>query len=292
MSTGRKQIFAPVLLIFVTSVLGQNVTSSTSSDATTNTSETLFSSSISSLTTISTTTTNNSNKDSDNSITTAVDDVTASVIPLLEEDNVTTVSSSGSAEPGATPATETSVTSLELNADNATTLGLQTDNATTLNGSDLDTNSTENATETGLSESSSFLGGTVDLQTQVYIISGTFGLVAFLLIVLLLSLAFSVAKIKDQLLDTESRYIVDREDRVRGYQNGGYHGGDMVQHGGPERSVDRDSDTRDLSKMGYSIYSGNRQQSSDNIPMQNVSRSHMMKYEEGVIPINSEHDDR
>ena len=79
------------------------------------------------------------------------------MIPLLEEDNVTTVSSSGSAEPGATPATETSVTSLELNADNATTLGLQTDNATTLNGSDLDTNSTENSTETGLSESSSFL---------------------------------------------------------------------------------------------------------------------------------------
>ena len=79
------------------------------------------------------------------------------MIPLLEEDNVTTVSSSGSAEPGATPATETSVTSLELNADNATTLGLQTYNATALNGSDLDTNSTENATETGLSESSSFL---------------------------------------------------------------------------------------------------------------------------------------
>ena len=76
------------------------------------------------------------------------------------------------------------------------------------------------------------------------------------------------------MLDTESRYIVDREDRVRGYQNGGYHGGDMVQHGGQERSVDTDpgsrGDTRDLSKMGYSIYSGNRQTSSEHIPMQNV----------------------
>ena len=43
-----------------------------------------------------------------------------------------------------------------------------------------------------------------------------------------------IFRIKDQLLDTESRYIVDREDRVRGYQNGGYHGG-----GGEERAVDR-----------------------------------------------------
>ena len=79
-------------------------------------------------------------------------------------------------------------------------------------------------------------------------------------------------RIKNQLLDTESRYIVDREERVRGYQNGGYHGGgDMIQHGGRERSVD--PDTRDIAKMGYSVYSGNgngRNQSSDNIPMQNV----------------------
>ena len=81
---------------------------------------------------------------------------------------------------------------------------------------------------------------------------------------------FYFLRIKNQLLDTESRYIVDREERVRGYQNGGYHGGgDMIQHGGRERSVD--PDTRDIAKMGYSVYSGNgRNQSSDNIPMQNV----------------------
>ena len=76
-----------------------------------------------------------------------------------------------------------------------------------------------------------------------------------------------VFRIKDQLLDTESRYIVDREDRVRGYQNGGYNGGEMIQHG-HERSVD--GDTRDLGKMGYSVYSGGRQLSTKHIPMQSV----------------------
>ena len=41
---------------------------------------------------------------------------------------------------------------------------------------------------------SALQGSSVSLQTQVYIISGTFGLVALLLILLLLSLAVSVAK--------------------------------------------------------------------------------------------------
>ena len=75
-----------------------------------------------------------------------------------------------------------------------------------------------------------------------------------------------IFRIKDQLLDTESRYIVDREDRVRGYQNGGYHGG-----GGEERAVDwGEGDTRDLASMGYSIYNGSRQQGSEQIPMGSV----------------------
>ena len=78
------------------------------------------------------------------------------MIPLLEEDNTTTSGSSGTGEPGAATVTETSVPTLELNADNATTFGNLTENSTSLNGSDLDNNSTENATETGLSESSSF----------------------------------------------------------------------------------------------------------------------------------------
>lgn len=78
------------------------------------------------------------------------------MIPLLEEDNTTTSGSSGTGEPGAATVTETSVPTLELNADNATTFGNLTENSTSFNGSDIDTNSTENATETGLSESSSF----------------------------------------------------------------------------------------------------------------------------------------
>jgi len=49
----------------------------------------------------------------------------------------------------------------------------------------------------------------------------------------------------------------------------------------------------DLKNMGYSIYSGNNRNREENIPMQNVSRSNnMMKYEEGVIPMAEEEDDR
>ena len=99
-------------------------------------------------------------------------------------------------------------------------------------------------------------------------------------------------RIKEQVVDSESRYIVDREDqRVTGYQNGGYSssGGQMSQRYHSERSVDGDS--RDLKNMGYSIYSGNNRNNTENIPMQNV-RSNMMKYEEGVIPLAEEEDDR
>ena len=85
-------------------------------------------------------------------------------------------------------------------------------------------------------------------------------------------------RIKDQVLDTESRYVVAREDhRVAGYQNGGYSTGNLSQshryH--EERSVDGDS--RDLKNMGYSIYSGNNRNREENIPMQNV------RYDDVVI---------
>ena len=74
-----------------------------------------------------------------------------------------------------------------------------------------------------------------------------------------------LVRIKEQIMDTESRYVVDREDRVTGYQNGGYSGGQMAQRYHSERSVDGD-----LKNMGYSIYSGNNRTSSENIPMQSV----------------------
>lgn len=99
-------------------------------------------------------------------------------------------------------------------------------------------------------------------------------------------------RIKEQVVDSESRYIVDREDpRVTGYQNGGYNTGgtQMSQRYHSDRSVDGDS--RDLKNMGYSIYSGNNRNNTETIPMQNV-RSNMMKYEEGVIPLAEEEDDR
>ena len=66
-------------------------------------------------------------------------------------------------------------------------------------------------------------------------------------------------------MDTESRYVVERDDRVTGYQNGGYSGGHMSQRYNSERSVDGD-----LKNMGYSIYSGNNRGNSESIPMQNV----------------------
>ena len=99
-----------------------------------------------------------------------------------------------------------------------------------------------------------------------------------------------LVRIKEQVVDSESRYIVDREDqRVTGYQNGGYSGGQMSQRYHSERSVDGDS--RDLKNMGYSIYSGNNRSNTETIPMQNV-RSNMMKYEEGVIPMAHQDQDR
>ena len=113
-------------------------------------------------------------------------------------------------------------------------------------------------------------------------------------------------RIKEQILDSESRYVVEREDRIAGYQNGGYSSGQVSSRYQEERSVDGD-----LKNMGYSIYSGNNRNREENIPMQNVrydkvvirqfkvvticggSRSNnMMKYEEGVIPMAEEEDDR
>jgi len=286
----RRQTCSLLLIIFISLVSCQDASSSTD----TNNSETLSTStSVAPSSGVTTMVSPNPTIDSDSDTT----------LNTLVADNVS-LSTDASNTSSETSESETSVTpgdvntSLEVNSDTGTnTVNSEEKNENkTLVDDHSDTNSTENpiiadgvnATTTSFS----LLGGNVNLQTQVYIISGTFGIIAFLLIVLLLSLAFSVAKIKNQLLDTESRYIVDREERVRGYQNGGYHGGgDMIQHGGRERSVD--PDTRDIAKMGYSVYSGNgRNQSSDNIPMQNVSRSQMMKFEEGVIPINSDQDDR
>ena len=79
-------------------------------------------------------------------------------------------------------------------------------------------------------------------------------------------------RIKEQILDSESRYVVEREDRIAGYQNGGYSSGQVSSRYQEERSVDGD-----LKNMGYSIYSGNNRNREENIPMQNV------RYDDVVI---------
>jgi len=145
--------------------------------------------------------------------------------------------------------------------------------------------------------------GPLDIQTQLYIISGVFGAVVFLLILLVLTLALSVAKIKDQLCDSEARYVPGKE-QIHGYQNGAFNGGGDVVRGVNERSVDKDNHN-DLKDLGYTIYNGKGHSrenvykvndpvgggdQGENIPLDSVSsgRRQMMKYEEGVIPMADE----
>lgn len=171
---------------------------------------------------------------------------------------------------------------------------------------DINANQSVAANDDNLKESTtthSLLTGPMDIQTQLYIISGTFGAVVFLLILLVLTLALSVAKIKDQLCDSEARYIPGKE-QIHGYQNGAFNGGGDVVRGVNERSVDKDNHN-DLKDLGYTIYNGKGQSrenvykvsdpvnnsGGENIPLDNVSsygRGQMMKYEEGVIPMADE----
>jgi len=204
----------------------------------------------------------------------------------LQNTTVNTTTTAGAA--GSSIPTNTTKAESVTDIGNVTTITTETGNSE-VSTEAVTSPPVEDGTEaTNVTAGQAFLAGKVDLQTQVYIISGTFGLVAFLLIVLLLSLALSVSKIKEQILDSESRYVVEREDRIAGYQNGGYSSGQVSSRYQEERSVDGD-----LKNMGYSIYSGNNRNREENIPMQNVSRSNnMMKYEEGVIPMAEEEDDR
>jgi len=178
-------------------------------------------------------------------------------------------------------------------------------NNTSVVMNDTNANQSVAATDDNLKESTtthSLLTGPMDIQTQLYIISGTFGAVVFLLILLVLTLALSVAKIKDQLCDSEARYIPGKE-QIHGYQNGAFNGGGDVVRGVNERSVDKDNHN-DLKDLGYTIYNGKGQSrenvykvsdpvnnsGGENIPLDNVSygRGQMMKYEEGVIPMADE----
>jgi len=145
--------------------------------------------------------------------------------------------------------------------------------------------------------------GMLDLQTQLYILSATFGAVIFLLILLVLVLALSVARIKEQLherLSREDRGCLNNSRDAIGYENGGFSSsGNGHANGVNERSVDGD----DLERLGYTQYRGGNRENvykvSDpvhgeegEIPLNEMRHSSaagggkpMMKYEEGVVPL-------
>jgi len=147
------------------------------------------------------------------------------------------------------------------------------------------------------------MAGMLDLQTQLYILSATFGAVIFLLIILVLVLALSVARIKEQLherLRDERGFPNNGRDAI-GYENGGFSSsGNGHVNGVNERSVDGD----DLERLGYTQYrgGGNRENvykvtdpvhgQEGEIPLNEMRNSNaaggskpMMKYEEGVVPL-------
>jgi len=269
MHFNRRHIFAVIILFLAPNVTSQNVSTTNSTGGIvvttlqTNTNPTTASTSVISLVSENTTATTTA------TTTANITDTTGTPGSDTSTEALTTLSGVVGAGAGENSSTsDTSTTTLEGEGNSTITVDVSFSNVTVSDNTTSDTTESQEGdghnttTEAG---GYSFLAGKVELQTQVYIISGTFGIVSFLMILLLLSLALSVAKIKDQIMDTESRYVVDREDRVTGYQNGGFSSGHMSQRYQEERSVDGD-----LKNMGYSIYSGNNRGNSETIPMQNV----------------------
>jgi len=151
--------------------------------------------------------------------------------------------------------------------------------------------------------------GMLDLQTQLYILSATFGAVIFLLILLVLVLALSVARIKEQL---HARLRQDQgcpngSRDVIGYENGGFStAGNGRASNVNERSVDGD----DLERLGYTQYRGGNRENAykvndpvrgeeGEIPLSDLRNSSamgggkpMMKYEEGVVPLGDRDPER
>jgi len=195
-------------------------------------------------------------------------------------------------------------TNSTTNAGNATAMVEETKAETTLNPP---VETSEVVTETGdplatmVAEHHDMLmeeeAGMLDLQTQLYILSATFGGVIFLLIILVLVLALSVARIKEQL---HQRLREERTSRrsggstTYGYENGGFHG-PANGHAVNERSVDVEPD---LEQLGYTQYRGGARESAykvsdpgnggNEIPMGELraqSGNPLMKYEEGVVPL-------
>lgn len=131
----------------------------------------------------------------------------------------------------------------------------------------------------------------IDYQTQIYIVSGTLGGILLLLILLVIALALSVAKLKDQVNKKHQRYIVPDDqnantqspkrggEAVLAYDNSAFNGHEMQ-----ERRVDA---KQDIEQRGYTIYNGRSNE--NRYPSNNRdSRSTLMRYEDGVVPITSD----
>jgi len=228
----------------------------------------------------------------------------------IQSETSTESSSVSNSSPVATESSSvintTEITEKAINDTTAVTVTTEINNVTAevtnnINDDQNVTTSLDNLKESTTTHS--LLTGPLDIQTQLYIISGVFGAVVFLLILLVLTLALSVAKIKDQLCDSEARYVPGKE-QIHGYQNGAFNGGGDVVRGVNERSVDKDNHN-DLKDLGYTIYNGKGHsrenvykvndpvgggEQGENIPLDSVSsgRRQMMKYEEGVIPMADE----
>ena len=73
----------------------------------------------------------------------------------------------------------------------------------------------------------------------------------------------------DKIFSIKGRCLLDQAARLHGYVNGGYEsGGGVLEHRGQERSeVELETIIKELASMGYSIYSWNKQQSTEQIPM-------------------------
>jgi len=143
--------------------------------------------------------------------------------------------------------------------------------------------------------------GSIDLQTQVYIIAGVYGAVMLILIILVLVLTLSIAKLRDQLRGDLDRYVPADPQQIFAFENGAFNGVAEIEKNNPgmrERSVDGD----DLEELGYTVYTGKNKDETykvsdemtpadQSIPMKNMrsapnGSSPMMRYEEAVVPLH------
>jgi len=112
----------------------------------------------------------------------------------------------------------------------------------------VDSETTESTISTGTTNDSA--APKIDLQMQIYILSGAVGGVLVLLIILVLALALSIARIKDLLRDYQSP-----NDYKKGPSESIY--GVTKANSGPDTSNQIADFKSTAEQMGYEMYSGN-----------------------------------